>query len=281
MTADVVSPTAVEPLLRVRELRKYCAPQNHWGKRHEIAAVDGIDFEIPAGKTLALVGSSGSGKSTVARCVTRLERPDAGQVFLAGTDIAMLRSRELRPFRSKIQMVFQDPTTAMNPRFSAAEVVEEPMLIAGLGDKARRRERIRGLMAEAGLSPDCTDRLASNFSGGQKQRLAIARALAVQPKLLILDEALSGLDLSTRAQIISLLLNLQAAHSLTYLLISHDLALVSAMADLLAVMVNGSIAEQGSLQQLVSNPQHPDTRTLLESAQTSASNLRAAMGVAG
>jgi peptide/nickel transport system ATP-binding protein len=176
-------------------------------------------------------------------------------------------------------MVFQDPTTAMNPRFSAAEVLEEPMLIAGLGDKTRRRERVRALMAEVGLSPDAADRLAANFSGGQKQRLAIARALALQPKLLVLDEALSGLDLSTRAQITNLLLTLQAAHSLTYLLISHDLALVSAMADLVAVMVNGRIAEQGSLQQLLSNPKHPDTRTLLESAQTSASNLRAAMGV--
>jgi ABC-type glutathione transport system ATPase component len=280
MTADAV-PLTVEPLLRVRELRKHYAPQNYWGQRHKIAAVDGVEFEIPAGKTLALVGSSGSGKSTVARCVTRLERPDAGQVFLVGTDIAMLRSRELRPLRNNIQMVFQDPTTAMNPRFSAAEVVEEPMLIAGLGNRARRRERIRQLMAEAGLSPDWADRPASNFSGGQKQRLAIARALAVQPKLLVLDEALSGLDLSTRAQITDLLLNLQTAHSLTYLLISHDLGLVSAMADLLAVMVNGRIAEQGSLQQLLSNPQHPNTMTLLESAQTSASNLRAAMGVAG
>lgn len=281
MTANVALPS-VEPLLRVRGLTKqYARRGTHWGKRHKIPAVNGVAFEIPPGKTLALVGSSGSGKSTVARCVTRLERPDAGQVFLAGTDIAMLRSHELRPFRSKIQLVFQDPTTAMNPRFSAAEILEEPMLIAGLGDRAWRDERIRRLMAEVGLAPDWADRLASNFSGGQKQRLAIARALAVQPKLLVLDEALSGLDLSTRAQIIDLLLNLQAAHSLTFLLISHDLALVSAMADLLAVMVNGRIAEQGSLQQLVSNPQHPDTRTLLESAQVSASNLRAAMGVAG
>jgi ABC-type glutathione transport system ATPase component len=281
MTADVTS-LSVEPLLRVCELRKHYAPHgNHWGKRRKIAAVDGVDFEIPASKTLALVGSSGSGKSTLARCVTRLERPDAGQVFLAGTDIAMLRSRELRAFRSEIQMAFQDPTTAMNPRFSAAEVVEEPMLIAALGDKAWRRERICELMAEVGLSPDWADRLASNFSGGQKQRLAIARALAVQPKLLVLDEAVSGLDLSTQAQIAHLLRNLQAAHSLTYLLISHDLALVSAMADLLAVMVNGRIAEQGSLQELVSNPQHPVTRGLLASAQTSASNLRTAMGVTG
>jgi len=281
MTANVVSPSA-EPLLRVRELRKHYAPHgNFWRKRHKIAAVDGVDLEIPAGKTLALVGSSGSGKSTVARCVTRLERPDAGQVFVAGTDIAMLRSRELRPFRSKIQLVFQDPTTAMNPRFSAAEVVEEPMLIASLDDKTRRRGRVCALMAEVGLSPDWENRLVSNFSGGQKQRLAIARALAVQPKLLVLDEALSGLDLATQSQIANLLRDVQAMHSLTYLLISHDLSLVSSMADLVAVIVNGRIAEQGSTEQVLSNPQHPATRALLASAQTSASNLRAAMGVAG
>jgi peptide/nickel transport system ATP-binding protein len=281
MTADVVS-RSIAPLLRVRELRKSYAPHcNRWGTRRKIAAVDGVDFEIPAGKTLALVGSSGSGKSTVARCVTRLERPDSGQVFLAGINIGMLRLRELRAFRSAIQMIFQDPSTAMNPRFSAAELLEEPMRIAGLEDKARRRERVTALMGEVGLSPDSADRLAANFSGGQKQRLAIARALAVQPKLLVLDEALSGLDLSTQSQIANLLRDLQATHSLTYLLISHDLSLVSSMADLVGVMVNGRIAEQGPIKQLLSNPQHPATLSLLASAQTSASNLRIAMGVTG
>jgi ABC-type glutathione transport system ATPase component len=275
--ADVVSAKA-EPLLRVRELRKYYAPRGRWGRKRTIPAVDGVNFEISAGKTLALVGKSGSGKSTVARCVTRLERPDAGQVLLDKTNIAMLRPHELRPFRSEIQMVFQDPTTSMNSRFSAAEVVEEPMQIAGL-ESRHRRDRMRALMAEVGLSPEFAERLAYNFSGGQKQRLAIARALAVQPKLLVLDEALSGLDFSTQSQIANLLLDLQAAHRLTYLLISHDLALVAAMADAVAVMSEGRIAETGPTQQILSNPQHPVTKNLLMAANMSASKLRAALGV--
>jgi ABC-type glutathione transport system ATPase component len=278
MRADL-SPVNAEPLLRVRDLTKhYSVRATGLGRRHRILALDRVDFEIPAGKTLALVGSSGSGKSTVARCVTRLEKPDAGQVLLAGTDIAMLPSHDLRPFRSQIQMVFQDPTTSMNPRFSAAEVVEEPMLIVRAADKTRRRERARELMAEVGLSPDWGERLAANFSGGQKQRLAIARALAVQPKLLVLDEALSGLDLSTQSQIANLLRELQARHALTYLLVSHDLALVSAMADVLAVLANGRTVEQGPTERVVSHPQHPVTKELLASAHTSAVNLRRAMG---
>ena len=251
----------------------------YWTKSHRITAVDGVDFDIPTGKTLALVGRSGSGKSAVARCVTRLEKPDAGEILLDGSDIAKLQSRELHPFRSEIQMVFQDPATAMNPRFSALQVIEEPLLMQHRLTSSQR-ERARALMKEVGLSPDWGDRLASNFSGGQKQRLAIARALAVEPKLLVLDEALSGLDLSTQAQIANLLLDLQATHSLTYLLISHDLALVSAMADAVAVMAVGRIVEQGPTATIATAPEHSATRSLLASAQASASHLRAAMGVA-
>ena len=248
----------------------------------------GVDFEIPRGQTLALVGESGSGKSTVARCVTRLERPDSGQILIQGTDIAQLDSRDLVPFRSGIQMVFQDAVTSMNPRFSALEVIEEPLLIRASGpgsqraqggrNRQSRRDLARGLMVEVGLSPDWMNRSILHFSGGQRQRLALARALALRPQLLVLDEALSGLDLSTQAQIANLLLDLQAAHSLTYLLISHDLALVARLADVIGVMSEGQIVEVGPTQQIISSPNHAATKKLLASAKTAASNLAAITG---
>jgi peptide/nickel transport system ATP-binding protein/oligopeptide transport system ATP-binding protein len=264
------------PFLRVRELTKqYQVHVGKWPSRIPLVAVDGVNFDIDAGKTLALVGSSGSGKSTVARCVTRLERPNAGEICVDGTDIAGLSHRELLPFRTEIQMVFQDPITSMNPRMSAAEIIEEPLSIQGRGDKQERRNRAAELMNEVGLSANWMDRRVTEFSGGQRQRLAMARALALRPKLLVLDEALSGLDLSTQAQIANLLLELQAAHSLTYLLISHDVALVARMADTVAVMSGGQIVEQGPAQQIVAQPTHPETKALLAAA----TGLQAARGV--
>src|SRR5713101_4110824 len=268
------------PFLRVCGLSKHYARRSGvWRKRIPIAAVRGVNFEIPPGKTLALVGSSGSGKSTVARCVTRLERPDAGQIWVGGTDISRLGSRDLCRFRSEIQMIFQDAATSMNPRFSAAQIIEEPLLIQQRDSKEDRRSRVKGLMREVGLSPDSADRSLMEFSGGQRQRLAIARALALQPKILVLDEALSGLDLSTEAQIINLLLGLQAAHSLTCLFISHDLALVARLADTIAVISAGRIVEQGPTAQVISNPQHQETKGLLASATTFQKNYADRLGV--
>jgi ABC-type glutathione transport system ATPase component len=248
-----------------------------------VTAVSCVDFEIPRGQTLALVGESGSGKSTVARCVTRLERPDSGEILIQGTDIAQLHPRDLVPFRSGIQMVFQDAVTAMNPRFSALDVIEEPLRVhshGGQGGRNRqnRRDLARGLMVEVGLSPDWMNRSILHFSGGQRQRLALARALALRPQLLVLDEALSGLDLSTQAQIANLLLDLQAAHSLTYLLISHDLGLVARLADLIGVMSGGQTVEVGPTQQIISSPKHAATKKLLASAKSAASNLGAITG---
>src|SRR6267378_2699106 len=247
----------VQSLLRVKGLCKQYVRGGLWRKRVPVAAVSRVDFEIPRGQTLALVGESGSGKSTVARCVTRLERPDSGQILIQGTDIAQLSSRDLFPFRSGIQMVFQDAVTSMNPRFSALEVIDEPLLIRAQGalggqrmeggrNRQSRRDLARDLMVEVGLSPDWMNRSILHFSGGQRQRLALARALALRPQLLVLDEALSGLDLSTQAQIANLLLDLQAAHALTYLFISHDLTLVARLADAIAVISAGRIVEQGT-----------------------------------
>ncbi len=290
--ATTYSPTyeaGTQSLLRVKGLRKQYVRGGLWRKRVPVAAVSCVDFEIPRGQTLALIGESGSGKSTVARCVTRLERPDSGQILIQGTDIAQLDSRDLFPFRPGIQMVFQDAVTSMNPRFSALEVIEEPLQIHSRGAQASqrgqggrnrqsRRDLARDLMVEVGLSPDWMNRSILHFSGGQRQRLALARALALRPRLLVLDEALSGLDLSTQAQIANLLLDLQAAYSLTYLLISHDLALVARLADVIGVMSEGQTVEVGPTQQIISSPNHAATKKLLASAKAAASNLAAITG---
>lgn len=269
-----------QSLLRVQGLSKKYVLGGLWRKRLVINAVDNVSFEIMAGQTLALVGQSGSGKSTVARCITRLESPDSGEIVLGGTDIAKLSTRDLISFRSRVQMVFQDASTALNPHFSAFEAIEEPLLLRRkTGDRnsnrALRRDIAAALMTEVGVSPDGMHRSILQFSGGQCQRLALARALALRPELLVLDEALTGLDLSTQAQIANLLLDLQVAHRLTYLLISHDIALVARLADSLAVMSNGRIVEAGKTQQIISDPNHAATRQLVAAAHSAAASLSA------
>jgi ABC-type glutathione transport system ATPase component len=275
--------TWTESLLCVKGLHKQYVRGGLWWKRVPVAAVSGVDFEILRGQTFALVGESGSGKSTVARCVARLEKPDSGRILIQGTDIAQFHWRDLLPFRASIQIVFQDAVTSMNPRFSALEVIEEPLLIQrqrsqGEYTPQNRRDLVRTLMEEVGITPDWMNRSILHFSGGQRQRLALARALALRPQLLVLDEALSGLDLSTQAQIANLLLDLQAAHSLTYLLISHDLALVARLADVIGVMSRGQTVEVGPTQQIITNPNHVATKKLLASAKPTASNLTALTG---
>jgi len=273
----------VNKLLRVEGLCKRYVRGGLWRKRMLVEAVVGVNFDIARGQTFALIGESGSGKSSVARCVTRLERPESGRILIHGTDIAQLPPGDLFPFRSGIQLMFQDAVTSMNPRFSAFEVIDEPMRIRrqhsqGGNSPQTRRDFVRGLMEEVGLSPDWMLRSILHFSGGQRQRLALARALALRPELLVLDEALSGLDLSTQAQIANLLLDLQASHSLTYLLISHDLGLVARLADLIGVMYAGQLVEVGPTQQIISTPKHSATEKLVASAQSAASKLAAITG---
>lgn len=273
------------PWLKVRGLSKRYVRGGLWRNRTSVMAVDGVDLELAEGKTLALVGESGSGKSTVARCVALLERPDSGQIWIDGKDVADRRSRSLesrgtreRSFlRNRVQMVFQDAVTSMNPRFTAAQVVEEPLTIMAV-DVQVRREAVRTVVEEVGLSADGLERSVIEFSGGQRQRLAIARALVVRPRMLVLDEALTGLDLSTQAQIANLLLDLQAAQSLAYLLISHDLALVARMADTIAVMSGGRIVERGSPLNMMTSPKHEETRRLLAWARVAQSNLAVISG---
>jgi ABC-type glutathione transport system ATPase component len=265
------------PLLCVQKLSKQYVRGRRWRRRVAIAAVCDVDFEIRAGQTLALLGASGAGKSTVARCVTRLERPDSGEIWLDGKEIAQLNSRDLLPVRPNIQMIFQDAVTSMNPRFSAAEVIEEPLRIQG-ASRSERRDIATAVMREVALPAEWLNRPVMEFSGGQQQRLAIARALSTRPKILVLDEALSGLDLSTQAQIANLLLDLQSAHSMAYLLISHDLTLVARMADALSVMSDGRIVEMGATQQIIANPQHTETKRLLASARAAGSKFALAAG---
>jgi ABC-type glutathione transport system ATPase component len=269
------------PLLRVRGLSKRYVRGGLWRNRTPVSAVDAVDLDIFAGQTLALVGESGSGKSTVARCVARLEKPDHGQIWIdSDIDAAEPGRRSARERllqRNRVQMVFQDPVTSMNPRFTAAQVVEEPLMIMGV-DARLRRDAARTVVNEVGLSADWLERSVMEFSGGQRQRLALARALVVRPRLLVLDEALTGLDLSAQAQIANLLLDLQAAHKLTYLLISHDLPLVARLADNIAVMSAGRVVETGPAFEMMASPKHAETLRLLAWARAAQSNLAALSG---
>ena len=268
MPIDTGSSQSPEVLLRVRDLGKtYWTRLRVFRRPVPITAASNVSFEIPRGKTLAIVGSSGSGKSTVARCVARIEKPDSGDIWINDRQVAQATGKDLMSLRPEVQLVFQDPTTSMNARFSAAHTIEEPLLIQHRGSREERRTRVADLMREVALQPEWMDRRVTEFSGGQRQRIAIARALALKPKLLILDEAFTGLDLSTQAQIGNLLLELQAVHSLTYLLISHDLTLVSRMADFIAVMSNGEIVQQGIAKEVLGSPVHVRTRTLVAAAQ--------------
>jgi len=205
-------------------------------------ALDGVSLTIPRGTTVALTGPSGSGKSTLGRCIARLEEPTSGEIWFDGQNISALDDRGLVPFRKQIQFIFQDAGTALNPRFSAIAIVEEPLVIAGWNPQNCRRRALE-IMDQVQLSPTWAKRRPSEFSGGQRQRLAIARALTLEPQLLILDEALSGVDVSIQAQLVNLLVQLQNALGLTYLFISHDLRLLPYVADQVAIMNKGRIVE--------------------------------------
>jgi ABC-type glutathione transport system ATPase component len=254
------------PLMAALHLSKHYV-QGRWfsPNRSRITALDDVSLIVYPRSTLALVGESGSGKSTLGRCLASLEEPDSGEIWLEGTNLLTLTSRELFAVRRRIQLIFQDSAAAMNPRFTAAEIVTEPLAIQERAGKKGRRERALTLMERVGLLPQWADRSPLEFSGGQRQRLAIARALALKPRFLILDEALSGLDLSIQAQIANLLLQLQASFSLTYLYISHDLRLAGHLADEVAVMHRGKIVESGNVSNVFSQPQHPHTRGLIAS----------------
>lgn len=278
MGTETAAQTAAKPaLVKARGLNKRYiqrAPFSH--KKFVIDALVDVDFEVPRAGFTALIGGSGCGKSTLASCLAMLEMPDRGEIWFEGNEISGHASRELESFRSRVQMLFQDSAGALNPRLSAGQIIAEPLEIQRKQSGERLRRRVCELMEEVGLSPDWAHQRPLEFSGGQRQRVAIARALAVQPTFLILDESLSGLDLSTQAQILNLLMDLQSTHSLTCLLISHDLSLVGQIADSVAVMHGGRIVEQGTRQQVLGNPLHDHTRELLASFRLLDTGFRAA-----
>jgi oligopeptide/dipeptide ABC transporter ATP-binding protein len=231
-----------------------------------LKAVDGVSFDLARGETLGVVGESGCGKSTLGKTLLRLYQPTRGSAVLNGTDLFGLDGNALKAARRQMQMVFQDPFSSLNPRRSAAAIIEQPMVIHGLGSSAERHMRVDELMREVGLDVRYRNRYPHQFSGGQRQRVGIARALALNPELVICDEAVSALDVSIQAQIINLLLDLQKAHGLTYVFIAHDLSVVEFIADRILVMYLGRIVEDAPKRELVEKRLHPYTQALFEAS---------------
>ena len=256
----------LQPLLRAENVGKRFESGGAFGSRQEVRALAGVTFSIFPRTTLAVVGPSGSGKSTLALCLACLEPVSSGRIWFARTEVTALNAERQRAIRPSIQMVFQDPASSLNPRMSALELVSEPLHIQKRFDKPERRDRARDLLQRVGLPREKAAQRPDEFSGGQRQRIAIARALALEPKLLILDEALSALDCSVQAQVANLLINLQASLGLTYLFITHDLAMAAHLADEIAVMERGRIVETGAAWSVVNAPQHAVTRRLLLAA---------------
>lgn len=253
----------MERLLVVEKLEKRYERMSMFGATRAVVALQGVSFSIGRGSTLALVGESGSGKSTLALCIACLERPTSGTIVFVGNEITALGERQMREVRPQIQLVFQDPARSLNPRFSAIDAVSEPMLVQGRLDKREREDQARGLFAKLGIPQEKALHRVAEFSGGQRQRLAIARALSLEPKLLILDEALSALDCSVQSQIANLLLELQASLGLTYLFITHDFAMAGHLADEIAVMKQGRVVELGAADKVLRAPSQEVTRRLI------------------
>ncbi|MGE0805527.1 MAG: ABC transporter ATP-binding protein [Burkholderiaceae bacterium] len=265
--------SADEPLLRVRSLRMHFDVSRPWlnrvidgGGRATLKAVDGIDLDIPAGTTFSLVGESGCGKSTVARCVVGLYRPTGGEIWFDGADIASLRTRSaMRPYRHRLQMIFQDPFASLNPRWRVADIIGEPLRAFGLmRESTLIAKRVDELLRQVGLTPPDGRLYPHQFSGGQRQRISIARALASNPQFLVCDEPTSALDVSVQAQILNLMKDLQERLGLTYLFISHNLAVVYNFSDRVGVMYLGRLVESGEAKRIFGRPLHPYTRMLLD-----------------
>jgi len=248
------------PLLEVKDLTVSFAAQHG-----RTTIVSDVSLSIPAGKTLGLVGESGCGKSTLTRAILRLIDADSGSIKVQGNEWSGLTRRQMISNRQMAQLIFQDPYSSLNPRWRVGRLLEEPLIIHGIGDAAERKQRVDEMLAAVGLPEDALTKFSHQFSGGQRQRISIARALILRPKLVICDEPVSALDVSVQAQILNLLVDLQERFGITYLFVSHDLAVVEYIADAVAVMENGRIVESGATQELLRKAAHPYTRRLLAS----------------
>tara|TARA_R110002020_G_scaffold184947_2_gene382293 strand:- start:13173 stop:14156 length:984 start_codon:yes stop_codon:yes gene_type:complete len=247
-----------DDLLVIRDLRKtYSTPSGM------LTAVSRVSLSLKRGETYALAGESGCGKSTVGKIVAALVKPDAGSITLDGDDLTALSPRQLRPLRRKVQMIFQDPFSSLNPRATVRRIIEEPLIVHGVGNRAERRKLVAEMMDKVGLRPEAGDRFPHEFSGGQRQRIGIARALILNPDLVVCDEPVSALDVSVQAQILNLLKDLQRELGTAYLFISHDLSVIRHMADRVAVMHLGQLVETAPRASFWANPTHPYSRALI------------------
>ena len=262
----------MKPLLEVENLRKTFRVPGSGDQR--LIAVDDVSFTLNSGETLGLVGESGCGKSTTGKVIMSLLKADSGRVFMAGEDLLQLTARQLRPYRRKLQMIFQDPFSSLNPRMTVGDILSEPLKIHGLAKKNDLHDRVVELLEQVGLDTDHYHRYPHEFSGGQRQRVGIARALAVEPQLIVADEPVSALDLSIQAQILNLMREIQQQYGLSYLFIAHDLAVIEHISDRVAVMYLGRIVEQATSAQLYRSPRHPYTEVLLNAVPVPDPKLR-------
>jgi oligopeptide/dipeptide ABC transporter ATP-binding protein len=252
--------TKKEKIVQVRNMVKHFPIEN---SIDVVRAVDGISFDILEGETLGLVGESGCGKSTVGRCMLRLHEPTSGEIYFENEDITNISNKELQKLRREMQIIFQDPYASLNPRLNIQSIISEPLKIHKIGDKSSQREKVAELLSKVGLDPKYMSRYPHEFSGGQRQRIGIARALALNPKLIIADEPVSALDVSVQAQVVNLLQDLQKEFGLTFLFISHGLAVVEHISNRVAVMYLGKIVEIADSKTLYKKPLHPYTQALL------------------
>ena len=259
------APAPEAPLLEVRDLvKEFHVGGGLFGKPGVVRAVNGVSFTIRRGETLGLVGESGCGKTTTGRCILQLERPTRGEIVFEGRELTTLADAELRRVRRRMQVIFQDPYSSLNPRMTVGQIIAEPLAVHGIvPDRARREPRVQDLLRHVGLLPQHAHRYPHQLSGGQRQRVGVARALALEPSLIVCDEPVSALDVSIQAQIINLLEDLQAEFGLTYLFVAHDLSVVRHISDRVAVMYLGKVVELADRKSLYEDPLHPYTRALL------------------
>lgn len=266
-TAPRLSAGQQEDIIQVRDLKVHFPVQGGFlGTTAAVKAVDGVNLEVKRGETLGLVGESGCGKSTLGRAILRVVKPIHGSVIFDGVDITYLSPHSMRRYRADLQLIYQDPFTSLDPRFTVGQIIEEPLINFAYGDRSQRANRVRELLEIVGLDPSWAKRYPHEFSGGQRQRIGIARALALNPKVIVADEPISALDVSIQAQVLNLLEDLQREFHLTYLFIAHNLSAIKHISDRVAVMYLGHIVEVGTTDEVFRDPQHPYTIALLSAS---------------